>query len=360
MTSQPTNDDLAAEVQARKQEKARAKRKKRIRIVGVALAVVLLLVVGVGLLALNAMRSGGQSLHQVATDLLASGNAVTYDEGQTIEYNGQTYAFNDDVVSICVIGSGRYASDKRVGRPGEADTVMVLALDTRTGEATAIGIPRDSIVDVGEYVGGAFVGVDDMQLCLAYSYGDGGHKSCEYVTAIAQRVLYNMPISYYFCVDMNGVGPMANAIGGVALTSLESIPTMGIGEGDELVLRGQNALTYIQWRDKSKLDSSLDRQARQEQFIEAYISQAMSTAKGDVNVLFDLYDTATDYSITNLGANEFAYLAICMVLNGMTSLDTVVLQGEMQERDGYAAYYLDKEFVYQTVLDVYYTPVDET
>ena len=358
MTSQPTNESLEAEVQARKQEKSRARRKKRIRVFGVMIAAALLIVVAVAVIALSMLRTGGQSLHQAATDLIASGEAVSYDEGKTIEYNGNTYVLNEDVVSICVIGSGRYGYHERAGQSGEADAVMVLALDTKTGEATAIGIPRDSMVEVGEYVGDAFIGMDDMQLCLAYSYGDGEEKSCEYVTAIAQRVLYNMPISYYFSVDMDGVGPMANAVGGVPVTALESIPTIGVREGDELVLRGQNALIYVQYRNKAALSSSIDRQARQEQFFKAYVTQAISTAKGDISVLLDLYDLANAYSTTNLGVDEFAYLAICMVLNGMTSLDTVVLQGEMQEVDGYAAYYLDKDFVYQTILDVYYTPVD--
>lgn len=360
MTSQPINDNLAAEVQARKLEKSQAKRKKRIRVAAITAGTLVFVIAVVCLIALNMLRTGGQSLHQAATDLMAADEAVVYDEGKTIQYDGRTYVLNENIISICIIGYGGYDPGTGRGRSGESDAVMVLALDTETGEATAIGIPRDSIVEVGEYVGDAFIGMDDMQLCLAFSFGDGGEKSCEYVTAIAQRVLYNMPISYYFAVDMDGIGPMANAVGGVPLTAIDDLPTIGVSEGDELVLWGKNAMTYIQWRDTTKLDSSIDRQMRQEQFIKAYASQALTRAKGDIASLLELYDTATAYSITSLDADEFFYLASRLVFNGITSLDAVTLQGEMQERNGYAAFYLDKDFVYKTVLDVYYTQVDET
>ena len=37
----------------------------------------------------------------------------------------------------------------------------------------------------------------------------------------------------------------------------------------------------------------------------------------------------------------------------------VTLDGEMGEGETYAEFYLNQDAVYQTVLDTYYTPVDE-
>lgn len=367
MTKTPTDNmptdarvetSMEEEVLIRKRKKRYAKRKKRLRIAIIIVIVIALVFVGCAFAVWNMLRTGDENLHQQATDIQTVDEAVAYDEGRTIEHDGHTYQLNENMVSICVIGYDQRTSDAQAGRAGQADAVMVLALDTETGKTTAIGIPRDSMVEVGEYVGEAFLGMDTMQLCLAFSYGDGGALSCQYTTTIAQRTLYNMPISYYFALDMNGVGALANAIGGVSLTPLQSIPNTNITEGQPTVLLGDNALKYVQWRDTDQLDSSLDRQSRQVQFVEAYVSQALSTAQGDVSVLLNLFNAAQDYSTTNLGSSEFSYLASCMLSNGITSLDVVTLEGEMTEGGRYAEFYLDKDEVYQTVLDVYYNQID--
>ena len=348
------------EVLIRKRKRSHSKRKKRIRVALVVLVVVALVGGGTAWGVMSTIKAGEGAIHEAsqAEDIQTAENAVAYDEGKTVKYNGHTYALNENMVSICIIGFDRTAPAEVGEKAGQADAVMVMALDTKTGEATAIGLPRDSMVEVGEFVGSAFIGLDKMQLCLAYSYGDGRETSCQYTTTVASRVLYNMPISYYFALDLSGVGPLNDAIGGVALTPLQSIPNTGIVEGQDTVLFGNNALRYVQWRDTSVLTSSLDRQARQVQYIKAFAAQALSMAQGNVGTLLDLFNTANGYSITNLGVSEFSYLATSVLSSGITSLNVTTLPGEMQQGEKYAEYYLDKNAVYETVLDVYYRQVD--
>mgnify|MGYP007110378430 FL=1 len=47
-----------------------------------------------------------------------------------------------------------------------------------------------------------------------------------------------------------------------------------------------------------------------------------------------------------------------MLSSGITNLNVTTLSGEMQHGEKYAEYYLDKNSVYETVLDVYYRQVD--
>ncbi len=60
---------------------------------------------------------------------------------------------------------------------GESDTVMVVALNTDTGEARGIIIPRDSMVAVDTYSNGSFAGQVTEQLCLQFAYGTDGDNS---------------------------------------------------------------------------------------------------------------------------------------------------------------------------------------
>jgi anionic cell wall polymer biosynthesis LytR-Cps2A-Psr (LCP) family protein len=332
---------------------------KRLRIAAIVAAVVVCLG-GVATFAImNIVRSGESAAQDTMQEAViqTADDAVSYDEGKTVSYNGHTYALNENMVSIVIIGFDRKLSSTPE-QSVQADAVMVLALDTQTGKATAIGVPRDSMVEVGRFLGDAFIGLNTMQLCLAYSYGDGGAQSCEYTAAVVSRTLYSIPMNYYYALDQSGIGPLNDAIGGVALTPLQTIPSTNIVEGQDTVLFGNNAYSYVQWRDTSILNSSLDRQARQVQYIQAFASQALQLSQGSVGTLLDLYNTVGNYTITNLSVDGFSYLASTVLSSGITSLEMVTLTGEMVQGELYAEYYLDKKALYETVLDVYYRPID--
>ncbi|MGN0261344.1 MAG: LCP family protein [Eggerthellaceae bacterium] len=324
-------------------------------VLGVILAVLLLSVA----VAFALVKSGESSLKDFTGEILAAEDAQSADEGRMVEYKGKKYALNEDMVSVVFIGYDRNEVADPALKAGQADTVIVLALDTKTGKATAINVPRDSMVEVGEFAGDAYIGQDTMQLCLAFSYGDGAETSCENVTTSVSRTLYNMPMSYYVALNVAGIAPLNDAVGGIELNALQTIPGTDIVEGQTTLLMGDNAERYVRYRDTSALSSSSDRQQRQMQYITAYAAKALSGSDGESASLTDLYDLASEYSVTNLGASQFAYLASVMISHGITSLDSVTLSGETVEGSQYIEYQLGKDAVYQTVLDVYYTPIEE-
>ena len=187
------------EVLIRKKHRRHTKRKRALRIFAVVAVVLVLVIGGTAFAAWRAVKAGEDALHQTADaqDIQTADDSVTYDEGRTVKYNGHTYKLNENMVSVVVMGYDRTATDEVNGQNGQADAVMVLALDTQTGKATAIGVPRDSMVDISKVVGGSYAGQDKMQLCLAFGYGDGAEGSAENVTTAVSRLLYNMPMSYY-------------------------------------------------------------------------------------------------------------------------------------------------------------------
>ena len=121
----------------------------------------------------------------------------------------------------------------------------------------------------------------------------------------------------------------------------------------------RTAERYVQFRDTSTPTSSFDRQRRQVSYLKAFTSKVLQNATGDPAALLSLYQTAQGYTWTNLGFDRFSYLASTMLAKGMTSFDVVTLDGEMGEGETYAEFHLNQDAVYQTVLDTYYTPVDE-
>lgn len=344
----------------KKKKRKHAKKHKGLKRAGIMLAVILAIAAIAAGTVFALTKMGEQSVKDANTATYVQSEGVAYDEGKTVEYNGKLYGLNENMASIAVIGYDRRSEQVVPGKNvGQADAVMVLAANLDTGKVTAIGIPRDSMVEVGEFMGSDFTGMDTMQLCLAFAYGDGGETSSQYTTAAVSRVLYNMPVNNYVSLDMDSVGELANAVGGVPVTPLQTIPGTNIVKGQDTVLFGNNALKYIQWRDTSVLNSSLDRQARQSQFVQAFCKEAFAQAKGNVGTLGSLFNVARNNGITNLGVDDFTYLASTVLNTGISGVDVTTLQGQMQQGKKFAEFYLDKTNVYETVLNVYYHEIGD-
>ena len=68
---------------------------------------------------------------------------------------------------------------------------------------------------------------------------------------------------------------------------------------------------------------------------------------------------ARNNGITNLGVDDFTYLASTVLNTGISGVDVTTLQGQMQQGKKFAEFYLDKTNVYETVLNVYYHEIGD-
>lgn len=350
-TEWPSIDEAAPQRRRRSEESIkRIKRRRRIR----TLLIVLLVI---GAVAAAGWGFVNHSVNQGKKKIEEKTEKVIKAKGDTITYNGKKYELNKHMATVAFIGfDGRDNDDGT--QKGQSDTVMVVALNTDTGEARGIVIPRDSMVAVDTYSNGSFAGQVTEQLCLQFAYGTDGDNSSALTAAAASRVLDNIPVDYYYTLNIEGVAPINDSIGGVTLVPTQTVPGTSVVEGQETTLFGTTAEKYVQWRDTTNLTSSLDRTARQVSYVQAFASKVLSSAKSNPAMLISLYQAMGDYTWTNLGLDEFSYLATTMLEHGLTSFDVVTLQGTMQQGDTFAEFYLDQDNVKQTVVDTFYHPVN--
>ena len=287
---------------------------------------------------------------------------------EVIEHEGHKYVYNKDVVAIAFIGVDKreLGAGDTIGTAGQADADIVLTVDTKTGRAKAISIPRDTMVDVDLYSeNNIFLRNETLQLCLSFAYGDGKASSANNVTTSISRILYNVPINKYFVLDLDGIAPINDAIGGVTVESLYNFENLGIKVGDKVHLTGDLTESYVRQRDMQTIDASLNRTARQTQYIKAFANQLLPAVLNDFSTVSRLYNTAADYSTTNMDLSNVTYLASLLVSKGIRDFETETLQGEMKESERtdyadyvYAKFYPDEELTLETVLDTFYTQVD--
>lgn len=280
-------------------------------------------------------------------------------------YKGKKYCYNDKVTSILCMGVDQEALNTSgsvgAGDSGQADSLFLLVIDTQTGKTSMISISRDSMVDVNVYSNtGSYLNTEKLQLCLAYTYGDGRKMSCENTVRSVSRLLYGIPINSYAAIDLSAIPVLNDAVGGVEVTILEDLtikdPTLTVGE--KITLRGQQAEWYVRSRLSEEPEATADannyRMERQKQYLSAFAHKVLDATKQDLALPITLYNVASDYMVTNVSASKVAYLASLMVQKGFDDNSILTVPGKSSMGETYAEFHVDEEALYEMILDVFY------
>ena len=359
-------DSKARKKSSRKKKAPRKKRGPLIAVLMIFGILVLLLATAVGAyFYLNKKGEAQLKKNQSIASITAPEEASSEDDGKTIVYNGAKYKYNEDNINILFMGVDRDMQDtgeKVIGENGQADVLIWAALDSKTGHLSLINISRDAMVDVNKYnVEDKYLGTDKMQLCLAYSYGDGKEKSCENTLQSVSRLMYGMPVNAYVAIDYSAIAPLNDAIGGVTVNVLEDLTQSdsALKAGETVTLHGEQAQTYVRSRNTEVLDSNNQRMERQKQYIDAFLQQAISQTKKNLTLPVTLYNDVSDYMVTNISASEVTHLATLMIQNGVSGGDILTVPGEVTQGDVYAEFNPDDKELYKLILSVFYKEIKQ-
>lgn len=296
-------------------------------------------------------------------NITAIDDAISEDSGQTITYNDKTYKLNENLISIVFLGVDKSLSEtKNIGEAGQADAIYIMTYDTATCKCKILPVSRESMVDVQLYSrNNEAIGIEKMQLCLAYAYGSDEKSSAENTISALSKLFYNMPFDSYITLDWDAIGPLTDAIGGVTVNVLQDVVTeySYLKKGEKITLKGNDAWSYVKFRDTTKLKSNDDRLARQKQFLTNYLSQLISKAKKKPTTITKLLDVSEKYMYTNLSGNKIVYMAseVLPNISGITDIEFLSIQGLTKQGDVYAEFYPDETNLYETILNVFYIEV---
>ena len=288
---------------------------------------------------------------------------LTYDDGKTVSYKGETYVLNENITTVLFIGVDRdeLEGGTERGAGGEADCILLMSMDTQTGETKIVNISRESYAQVDIYSASeSYIESRSTQLCRAFAFGDGAELSCDNTMKSVRRLIYGMPIQSYVALDMRFIGAATDAVGGLTVTALSDVKMPDdriVEQGTEIELRGAEAERYVRYRNKKLLNSNLLRMDRQKQYVELFAKKALAETKRDLTTILDLYKALSQYMTTDLTFADVTFLMGTFLNHGAT-FDFTAIKGELGMLGENAVYYLDETNVYETVLDLYYTKVE--
>ncbi len=276
-----------------------------------------------------------------------------------VTYKGQNYKVNPNVTSILVLGIDRrnVNAEADFGHNGQADTIFLVSLDTKKKAVKMIPISRETMVDFDRFnVEGQYAGVKNGQICLSYAYGNDAKSGSENVKSAVSRLLCGVNVNSYVTIDLRVIYALTEAIGGIELTSLETVEPFK--KGEKVTLRGQNAVWYVQRRG-TDVDANNRRQARQKQFLKAFATKAGNSIVSDFTKLIKYYNTAKPYFTSDLDLSEITYLAkTCLSKDIGEAIEYVTISGETKMGEKYVEFYPDENSIYEAVLEAYYEKID--
>ncbi|MCQ2451311.1 MAG: LCP family protein [Clostridia bacterium] len=301
--------------------------------------------------------SGKSKFHKNDRNIKASNISGLEIDEDTVEYNGEKYKLNNDIVSILIMGidKNRVSDNMGIGKNGQADALFLMTLNTQNKGIKIIPIPREAMADIDIYSkSGKFSGTENGQICLSYAYGKNANDSCENTKKSAERLLLNINIGNYLAIDLKSISVMTDKIGGITLNCIETLPEFDCVEGKSIFLKGDRAQYYLQARSED-ITGSTKRIERQKQFLDAFASKAGNKIMGDFGLIKDYYDTMKPYICTDLSFSQITYLASTMISKNVGSkFDYLHIDGETKMGEEWVEFYPDDDSLVKVILDAFY------
>lgn len=283
-----------------------------------------------------------------------------------VKYNGQIYAYNEDILTFLVMGIDKNRDVKEVEEGtngGQADALFLVVLNPHDNSLSVIGINRNTMTDISVYDdNGAYVNTIKAQIAVQHGFGNGVEESCEYQVNAVQHLFYEMPVHGYAAINMSAIGPLTDMVGGVDVVALEDIKSGNstvIKEGEEVHLEGDLAFAYIHNRDTKEFGSADHRLERQKQFITTYLQKVKQKTKEDIGFPISVYQSIAPQTVTSLTVDEMTYLVSIAKDYSFDENYLYTLKGETKQGDVFEEFYVDETDLFELILKVFYEPVEQ-
>ncbi len=311
----------------------------------IIIAVVLVAVVGGGIYALT---------RETAPIIIENGQS----QANIVEYNGSRYRYNTDLTNILFIGidSNDLIQKEEYGNyTNQADSIILLSLDKSTKKAKMLQISRNSMVDIDLYdIHGNVIGTSFAQLCLQYSVAKGGTQSCWAMVNTVSTMLNDLRIDGYLNLNIESIGIINDAVGGVTLTIPEDYTDIEpeFVAGETLNLTAHQAERYVRGRVIEGIGGNEERMERQVQYLSALVNTVKSK---NLDNLYDTFSTMLDdYVMTDLTGEQIDDLSDYDV----DFTKTAFVPGEKQMGDTYEEFYIDEQKMDDILIEMFYNEVN--
>ena len=295
---------------------------------------------------------------QILESTVFSQDSVQETTGRkTIIRDGIEYFPRQDITVLLVMGidqNGPVQDSGYYRNEGAADMVALLIFDEETKDYSILYLNRDTMLKMPVLgIDGKPAGTNYGQLALAHTFGNGLEASCENVRKTVSDFLYGLQIDYYLSMNMDAIGVLNDAVGGVTVHVTEDFskvdPSIPMGR---VTLMCQQAINYVRTRKNVGDQLNISRIQRQKDYIQGFMSAFDQAAKQNTNFMVSTYEEISEYMVTDCSVNA---------INGMLSRykdfplrQIVTPEGENVLGNEYYEFHVDAEALDALILELFY------
>lgn len=282
-----------------------------------------------------------------------------FESSVTLEHEGQTLHYREnEITNYLIIGVDKENVTQVTGHQngGQADFLVVLAIDRIHRSITPVMLDRDAMVEMQTYgVFGHPAGTRVIQLCLAQAYSGVNIPGSVNTVETVEKLLKGIDIHHYVVMDMTAIPLVNDAIGGVEVTLYDDFTSFdpAMTKGATLRLMGQQAEFFVRGRMTVADGSNTSRMARQQQYLSGLLTQFRRAVKGDQVKLNQVLDALEGHMTSDATDN--------ILLHDVNAYDDYewnalrILSGEHTvDEYGFAEFWVDEAALKRLIADIWF------
>lgn len=338
------------------------------------IAVVLVIVGTVAVMRMIGKASLSVSVAETENVIL--GEAAEELERNEILYEDGDYVFNEDLVTVLVMGIDKEtvttvggqsftADEESEFAGGQADALFLVLVNPHDKNVYVVAINRNAMAEVDVFdEEGNYQGIFTKQIALQHGYGDGKEESCLRQVKAVSRMFHGIPINAYAAISMDAIPELNDAVGGITVEVLDDIIypeyDMDLHQGETITLYGEKAYWYVRLRNENIFNSNELRLQRQKQYLTTFASEAKNQSVADIRVAINLYKTVRKYMVTDIDLSEFTYMATEYLDYNFDIENMYSLEGEVIQGNNFEEFYVDDDALQELIIELFYEPADKS
>ena len=234
---------------------------------------------------------------------------------RTVEWKGSTYREKPAITTLLIAGIDKVEETEdptglnKYRSGGQADFLVLLAIDHTEKKIHQLQIDRDTITDVVTLgIFGNETGTRKMQICLSHSFGETPADSAKYTVRAVENLLGGIEVDGYYMFNYTAVPVINDALGGVTVTVPDDMTGANPAwtQGTTVTLHGEDAETFVRARMNVAGGTNEERMARQNIYMRSAISLMNKKISADLSFGESLLGTMQELSETNMTVKRLA------------------------------------------------------
>lgn len=309
------------------------------------------------LLVLILLYSGLQIME--ATVLNSGNNAEPGIVSQTITRDGIEYYPRRDITVMMLLGIDQMGPVEDSGtftNPGASDAVMLLIFDEKNENWSILQLNRDTMLDIPVLgLGGREAGTIYGQLALAHTYGSGLEDSCINTRKAVSNFLNGISIDYYIAMNMDAIGILNDAVGGVAVTVTEDFSDVdpSITKG-EVILQGEQAINFVRGRQNVGDQKNATRMSRHQEYMDGFRAALDLKLDDGIGFVAETYSDIAPYLVSDCSINTLT--SMIERYEDYEFSGIITPEGRSVVDQTYYEFHADEEKLDELVIELFYAP----